>query len=168
MICSVFGVAYDRHLQHVEHRVTHLVAKDIEGLAEHGVVRCDAPGGRFLGHRLVNFVQVLIANDHIRSLIPSIRDSVASYRPECQIDWQSEWAEHFLQLLKRPVLLEEVVERLVRWVGRWYIFDQYAICSHVGRGCRHLWQRKAPDQGSNVKCWRERHGAILLGGANQC
>ena len=52
MICSIFCVA-----QHIEDRVTHLVAKDIERLAEQGVVRCDAPGGRYLGHRLVNFVQ---------------------------------------------------------------------------------------------------------------
>jgi len=42
-------------------------------------------------------------------------------------------AEDFLQFLKRPVLLEEVVEWLVRWVD----------CSSFGCDCRRLWQRKA-------------------------
>src|SRR3954447_22961729 len=78
-------------------------------------------------HAFPYLLQIFVADAHRRllaiTLIPGIRDAIASHRLDDQIDRQAERAEYFLNGLERTALLDHVIDVLMLGVAWRQVFD---------------------------------------------
>src|SRR6516164_4407274 len=95
IVCRILFATEDWNAQYIEHRVPHLMGKNVEELTHHRIHRGDACRCRSRWQGLQNLSEILIANVHARRigrsrarlLVPGVRYTIATHSSEFQFHW---------------------------------------------------------------------------------
>jgi hypothetical protein len=137
-----------RHGQQVEHRVAGLVQKYVVDLGHERVLGRHAILGFLLWAVFARIGQIFVANRDHAAVVPGVIDA-AVLHCERQIALQTKRAQQLLHALERPALLHQIVDVLMRRVGRRNIVDAHAV------GLRRIGRRRGLGALSERETWND-------------